>query len=76
MRFTTIWDPTMPLPFLERLIRTRDCVAMGVARHLPVRVRYWVTLQAIGKATATSKSVPGATVEEILPKLERPQVVR
>jgi hypothetical protein len=74
MKFWTIW--TMPAMSLdERLRRTRDCAAMGVARHLPLRVRYWVTLQEIGHATMKSKNVPASTVEEILPALRSPKVV-
>jgi len=74
MKFWTIW--TMPaMSLAERLRRTRDCAAMGVARHLPLRIRYWVTLQEIGHATMKSKNVPASTVEEILPALRSPKVV-
>lgn len=75
MKFTTIWDPTMPLPLRERLKRTRDWAAMEIGAHLPLRIRYWVTLQEIGKATMTSKNVPATPLDEILQKLDSPQVL-
>lgn len=74
MRFWTIW--TQPATRLsERLRRTRDWAAMTVAAHLPVRIRYWVTLQEIGHATMKSKNVPATTLDEILPELRKPRVV-
>ena len=74
MRFKTIW--TIPaMAFGERLKRTRDWAAMKVAKHLPVRIRYWVTMLELGKATYDSPNVTGTKLEDILDNLERPKVI-
>lgn len=75
MRFTTIWDPRIPLSLKERLRRTRDWAALEVAVRLPRRIRYWVAIHEIGKATKTSKNVPATPVDEVLRNLDRPKVV-
>jgi hypothetical protein len=75
MRFKTIWF--MPsFTFTERLIRTRDWAAMKVASALPVRVRFWVTMGEIGHATLESPNVPATKLEDILPNLRTPKVLR
>ena len=72
MRFTTIWG--MPsLPLKERIRRTRDWAAQEVACRLPVRIRYWTTIQALGKATMSSPNVPETPLDDILRKLEAPK---
>lgn len=74
MRFMTIW--TLPASTLaERLRRTRDWAAQKVARRLPVRIRYWVSMIEIGKATMDSSNVPATPLSEIIKKLESPKVV-
>lgn len=74
MRFRTIW--TMPAMTLsERLRRTRDWAARAVAEKLPLRIRYWVTLQEIGRATMKSENVPATPLDEILQGLASPKVV-
>lgn len=72
MRFTTIWG--MPsLPLKERISRTRDWIAQEVAHRLPVRIRYWSTMQALAKATMGSPNVPETPLDDILRKLEAPK---
>lgn len=73
MRFTTIW--TLPsLPLGERILRTRDWAAQEVGRRLPVRVRYWVTLQEMAKATMNNDGpIMGTPMDDIIKNLERPK---
>lgn len=59
----------------ERLRRTRDWGAMKVGAILPRRIRYWVALLEIGKATANSQNVPATTLDEILRNLHMPKNV-
>lgn len=72
MRLRSIWSlPSYPLG--ERLRRTRDWLAMEIAANLPLRVRYWCTMQEIGRATMTSPNVPATPLDEILKNLETPK---
>ena len=74
MRFWTIW--TLPaMSTGERLRRTRDWAAMTIASHLPLRIRYWVTMQEIGKATMTSPDVPATKLDWIMEHMDRPDVI-
>lgn len=75
MKFWTIWT-LKGMDLKERLTRTRDWAAMEIGAHLPLRVRYWTTLQEIGRATMTSPNVPATPLEDILRDLEKPKVVR
>lgn len=72
MRFSTIWT-LRGMGFMERCRRTRDCAAFGVARHLPLRVKYWTAIHMIGKATMDSPNVPATPLDEILQKLPCPK---
>lgn len=74
MRFTTIWT-LRSMTLKERLLRTRDCFAMYVGRKLPLRVRFWCSMQMIGKAVATSPEIPATSLEHILKELPRPKTV-
>lgn len=72
MKLSTIW--TLPgMSFKERLRRTREWLAMYVAALVPLRIRYHVTLQEIGKATKDSWNIPATPLEDILRKLDRPK---
>ena len=74
MRFWTIWS--MPaMTFTERLARTREWAAMEIGAHLPRRIRYWVTLQEIAKATTHSPNVPATPLEDILQNLDAPKTL-
>lgn len=65
MRLWTIW--TIPATSIaERLRRTRDWAAMTTASMLPLRVRYWVTMMELGKATIESPNVPATDLSYIL----------
>jgi hypothetical protein len=46
---------------------------MELARKLPKRLKYYVTLQQIGKATLDSPNVLGTRLEDILKNLETPK---
>jgi hypothetical protein len=66
MKLSAIWSsPT--LTTMARIRRTRDLCAMTIARKLPVRVKYYATLQQIGNKTidTPNKSV-SALVEDII----------
>jgi hypothetical protein len=68
MRFITIWSfPGVPLR--ERIERTKDLWSMCVDNILPKRVRYWVTIREIAKATMTSQNVPATSLDNILDNL-------
>lgn len=72
MKFWTIW--TMPACTLtERLKRTRDWAAMEFGARLPLRVRYWITMLELGRATMQSANVPATTLEEILKHIDTPK---
>lgn len=72
MKLRTIW--TIPaMTTAERLRRSRDWAASATAARLPKRVRYWVTLQEIGKATMTSRDVPATPLSDILQNLDAPK---
>lgn len=74
MRFWTIWStPAMTLK--ERILRTREWGAQEIAYRLPLRIRYWVTMQEIGRATSKSHDVPATPLDEILQNLEAPKSV-
>lgn len=72
MRLSTIWT-LQGMSTIEKLRRTRDWGAMEIAAHLPKRIRYWTTVQELGRATMTSANVPATTVDEVLQKLDRPK---
>lgn len=63
MKLTTIW--TIPaMSVRERLHRTRDWAAMGIAYRLPTRVRYWAFVFA--SLDALDGEVPsGRTFDEV-----------
>lgn len=72
MKLSSIWSlPSYPLA--ERLRRTRDWAAQEIGRRLPLRIRFWVTLQEIGKATMTSPDVPATSCDTIIRNLETPR---
>lgn len=71
MRFRTIWS-IHAMTFAERLRRTRDWATQKVAARLPLRLRFWVTMQEIGRATMDSPNIPATSLDEILRKLETP----
>ena len=72
MRFFTIWSiPAMTIT--ERLRRTRDWAAMEFGARLPLRVRYWVTMSEIGRATMTSPNIPATPLDEVLKNLDHPK---
>lgn len=72
MHLKTIWTtPAMSLG--ERLRRTREWFFMGLARRLPVRLRYYVAMNEIGDATMDSPNIPATPLSDIIRKLERPK---
>jgi hypothetical protein len=72
MRLTTIWSvPAMS--FGERLRRTRDWSAAEFGRHLPKRIRYFVTMSEIGKATMKSPNIPATPLDYVLTHLDAPK---
>lgn len=74
MRFWSIWSmPSYPLR--ERLYRTRDWAALTATHFVPLRLRFWIVMRELGKATATSANVPATPLDEILRNLDRPKYV-
>jgi hypothetical protein len=76
MKFWTIW--TLPACTIrEKLRRTRDWAAMKIGRKLPLRIRYWVTIQEISRSSAVdpTTNVMGMSITDILEKLDKPRVV-
>ena len=72
MKLKTIW--TLPASDLrEKLRRTRDWAAQEIGARLPLRIRYWVTLQEVGRATMTSPNVLSTPLYDILTKLDTPR---
>jgi hypothetical protein len=72
MRLTTIWTlPSMTLA--ERLRRSVDAAAMELASRLPLRIRYWATMQEIARATRNSPNVPATPLDQILKALDTPK---
>lgn len=70
MRLSTIW--TLPsMSTMERLRRTLEWATMETAAKLPQRLKYWVTMQELAKATTTSKNIPATPLDEILMRLEK-----
>lgn len=68
MRLSTIWSiPSMST--MERLRRTREWANMALAAKLPRRLRYWVTILEIAKATKESPNIPATPLDEILENL-------
>jgi hypothetical protein len=74
MRLRTIWT-LRSMSFAERLRRSRDWAAMEVAARLPLRVRYWCTLQEVGRATRGSEDIMATPFDEVLQNLNQPKVV-
>jgi hypothetical protein len=56
---------------MERLRRTLEWATMETAAKLPQRLKYWVTMQELAKATTTSKNIPATPLDEILRRLEK-----
>lgn len=71
MRFRTIWSMS-GMTLAEKLRRTRDWATQETAARLPLRLRFWVTMQEIGRATMDSPNVPATTLDEVLRKLDTP----
>jgi hypothetical protein len=72
MKFTTIWFRWVrgyPLPFSEKIQRTKDLWAMCMSDWLPKRASYWITIRQIGKATMTSQNVPATSLDNVLTNL-------
>lgn len=69
MRLSTIWT-LHNMPIRERLSRTREWGNIAVARKLPAKLRYWVTIHEVAKATIDSPNIPATPLEEILKNLE------
>lgn len=50
MKFKTIW--TIPgMSFTARLGHSRETIAQFIAKKLPLRVRYWVTVQMLDESS-------------------------
>lgn len=72
MKFTTIW--TMPACTLrEKLRRTRDWAAQKTGHALPLRVRYWVTMGELAKATTDSSNVLATPLDQLLRDMDAPR---
>lgn len=75
MRLKTI----MTLPVAsnkEKLLYLRDWSARKIARFIPLRIRYWVTIIEVSRATANNENCMTASIGEVLNDLQSPKVVR
>lgn len=75
MKIIDIWS-MKGFSIKERILRTRDSIAMSVAKRVPLRIRYWITINALAAASIDSKNVPATPLDEVLKNLESPKVVR
>jgi hypothetical protein len=76
MRFWTIW--TIPaMTIAERLRRTRDWAALTIASHIPVRIKYWATVQQMVEASFVdpNKVVPEMDLEYIMRNMPQPDYI-
>lgn len=71
MRLSTIWT-LHNMSTMERLRRTREWAVIEIASKLPKRIRYWVTIQEIAKATMDSPNIPATPLDYVLKKLDSP----
>ena len=69
MRLSTIWT-LHNMSTIERVRRTREWANISLARKLPAKLRYWVTVSELAKATVDSPNVPATPLEEILRNLD------
>ena len=72
MKISTVWSTTN-MELKERLVRTRDELCNRIGFFIPLRVRYFVTINMLCKATIFSDNVPATTLEYILEHLEAPK---
>lgn len=63
--------PAMTLA--EKLRRTRDWGAQEIAARLPLRIKYFTTMQMVAAATRNSPDIPGTKLEDILRELPAPK---
>jgi hypothetical protein len=56
---------------MERLRRTLEWATMETAAKLPQRLRYWVTMQELAKATVDSRNIPVTSLDDILRRLKK-----
>lgn len=76
MKFWTIL--TLPAATMgEKLRRLRDWAAMTVAGWIPVRVKFWATVQQMSAASLVdpSKVVPEMDLEYIMKNMPQPAVI-
>ena len=72
MRLRTIW--TVPcMTVQERLRRTQNWLAMTIGAKLPLRVRYWVTMQELGKTVVLGPEGLHITLDEVVKRLDTPK---
>jgi len=69
MKLKTIWT-LQSMPTMERLRRTREWATIEVARRLPQKLKYWVTMQELAKATRNSHNIPATPLDEVLSNLD------
>lgn len=72
MRLKTIWTINS-MSTVERLRRTWDLGFQKLATKLPVRLKYWVTIQQMAKASINSPNIPATPLEEIMKNLDAPK---
>lgn len=70
MNLKYIW--TMPgMSFRERIERNNEWWLITLAALTPRRIRYYVTLMELGKATIESPDIPATLLSDILQKLDK-----
>lgn len=72
MKLRTIW--TLPcMRFKDRMKYTREELAGAIAARLPLRIRYWVTMQMMAKAATTLEQHDAAV--RLASVMDRPKEV-
>lgn len=56
----------------DRLRWTLEIGTMETASKLPRRLKYWVTVQEIARASMDSKQFPATSIDDVLQKLDTP----
>lgn len=69
MKLSTIWSlPAMS--YSDRVRLSKEALYLSIAHRLPSKLRYWVTIAELGKATRDSANIPATPLSDILEKLE------
>lgn len=74
MKLSTIWS-LQGMSTMERLRRSREWGVQKIASKLPVRLKYWVTIQQLARVSVKmpDAEIPAIKMEDILKNLDAPK---